>query len=62
MRSTAVEFAGLTVLLVADLRQLPPVIGKPVYATIGSCDSLERHLTLNLWHMFRFAELTEVMR
>ena len=33
MCSTAVEFAGLTVLLVADLLQLPPVTSKPVYAT-----------------------------
>ena len=62
MCSTAVEFAGLTVLLVADLLQLPPVMGKPVYATVDSCDSLQRHLALNLWRMFQFAELTEVMK
>ena len=62
MCSTAVEFAGVTVLLVADLLQLSPVMGKPVYATVDSCDSLERHLALNLWRMFQFAELTKVMR
>ena len=62
MCSTAAEFAGVTVLLVADLLQLSPVMGKPVYATVDSCDSLERHLALNLWDMFQFAELTEVMR
>ena len=62
MCSTAAEFAGVTVLLVADLLQLSPVMDKPVYATVDSCDSLERHLALNLWHMFQFAELTEVMR
>ena len=56
MCSTATEFAGLTVVLVADLLQLPPVMGKPVYATADGCDSLERHLSLNLWHMFQFAE------
>ena len=60
--STAVEFAGLTVLLVANLLQLPSVMGKPVYATVDSCDSLEGHLALNLWRMLQFAELTEVMR
>ena len=60
--STAVEFAGLTVVLVADLLQLPPVMGKPVYVTVDGCVSLERHLGLHLWRMFQFAELTEVMR
>ena len=62
MCSTAVEFARLTVVLVADLLQLPPVMGKPVYVTVDGCDSLERSLALNLWHMFQFAELIEVMR
>ena len=62
MCSTTVEFAGLTVALVADLLQLPPVMGKPVYVNVDDCDSLERHLALNLWHMFQFAELTEIMR
>ena len=62
MYSTAFEFAGLAVWLVADLLQLLPVIGKPVYVTVDSCDSLQRHVALNLWHMFQFAKLTEVMR
>ena len=61
MCSTAVEFAELTVVLVADLLQMPPVMVKPVYVTVNGCDSLERHLPLNLWRMFQFAELTEVM-
>ena len=58
MCSTASEFAGLTVALMADLLQLPSVMGKPVYAIADGCDSLERHLSLNLWRMFQFAELT----
>ena len=33
-----------------------------LYVTVDGCDSLERHLALNLWRMFEFAELTEVMR
>ena len=37
-------------------------MGKSVYATVDSCDSLEGHLALNLWRMLQFAELTEVMR
>ena len=60
--STAVELAGLAVVLVADLLQLPPVMGNPVYVTVDGYDSLERHLALNLWRMLQFAELTEVMR
>ena len=36
--------------------------GKPVYVPVDDCDSLERHLALNLWRMSQFAELTEVMR
>ena len=46
MCSTAVEFAGLTVVLVADLLQLLPVMGKSVWVS----------------RMFQFSELTEVMR
>ena len=48
MCSTVVEFSGLTVALVTDLLQLPPVMVKPVYATANGCDSLERHLALSL--------------
>ena len=43
--SAAVEFAGLTIVLVSNLLQLPPVVGKPVYITVDGCYSLERHLT-----------------
>ena len=46
----------------ADLLQLLPVMGKPVYVNVDGCDSLERHLALNLWCMFHFAELTKRMR
>ena len=60
--STETEFAGLIVILVDDLLQLPPVKGKPVYATADGCASLERHLPLNLWRVFQFGELIEVMR
>ena len=46
MCSTANEFAGLTVVLVADLLQLLAVMGKSVWVS----------------RMFQFSELTEVMR
>ena len=35
---------------------------KPVYLTVDSCDSLERHLAFNLWRLFQFTELTEAIR
>ena len=60
--STETEFAGLIVILVDDLLQLPPVKGKPVYATADGCASLEGHLPLNLWRVLQFGELIEVMR
>ena len=60
MCTTAVEFAELTVVLVADLLQLPLVMSKPVYVAVNGCDSLERHFAFNLWCMFQFTELTEV--
>ena len=62
MCSTAVEFSGMTVLPAVDLLQLPPLMNKSVYATVDSCDSIERHLALHLWHMLHFTEMAEVMR
>ena len=55
--STETEFAGLIVILVDDLLHIPPVMGKPVYATADGCGSLERHLPLNLWRVSQFGEL-----
>ena len=38
---------------------MPPVRGLPVYSSTTSIKVL---LTLDLWHKFKMAELTEVMR
>ena len=62
MCSTATEFAGMAVVLVADLLQLPSVMGKPVCANADHCDSPKRHSSLNLWRFSHFAQLTEVIR
>ena len=51
-------FTGITFIMVGGLLQLPPVGGRPVYATYKNnwknCDLLWRHL--------KVFELTEIMR
>ena len=59
-------FAGLSLTTEADLLQLPPVIGKLIYIYIyffffGE-DSMKHLLGLQLWHLFRYTELTEFVR
>ena len=51
-------FAGVTVLLVGDLYQLPPVLKKPVFAQYYN----ELYNIYPLWRNFKMCELTEVMR
>ena len=53
-----IPFAGLSIIVVGDFLQLPPVRAKPVYAEYnGSWQNL-----VSLWNVFEIAELTEVMR
>ena len=52
------HFAGLSIIVVGDFLQLPPVRAKPLYAEYnGSWQNL-----VSLWNVFEIAELTEVMR
>ena len=51
-------FAGITVILVGDLYQLPPVLQKPVYAEFYD----QLYNIFPLWRNFQMCELTEVMR
>ena len=48
-----IAFAGLLVMTVADLLQLPPVREKLIFS---------HFLIRQLWHLFKYAELTEVVR
>ena len=50
-------FAGLSVMDVADLLQLPPVRGKPIFSQFSDKDSMNHLLGLQLWHLFKYAEL-----
>ena len=55
-------FAGLSVLTVADLLQLPPVRGQLIFSQFSDENSMKHLLGLQLWHLFQYAELTEVIR
>ena len=57
--SGQLPFAGMSVIVCGDFYQLPPVRGLPVYSSTTSIKGL---LILDLWHKFKMAELTEVMR
>ena len=55
-------FAGLSVMTVGDFLQLPPVLGKFLFSPFSDKDSMKHLLGLQLWHLFKYAELTEVVR
>ena len=55
-------FAGLSDLTVADLFQLPPVRGQLIFSQFSDENSMKHLLGLQLWHLFQYAELTEVIR
>ena len=55
-------FPGLSIMTVADLLQLSPVRGKPIISGFSDRHSTTHLLDLQLWHLFRYAELTEVVR
>ena len=56
--SDNVPFAGLTVIVVGDFYQLPPVQQRTVYAEYN--DAWQN--LVHLWNLFKIAELLEVMR
>ena len=55
-------FADLSVVTVADLCQLPPVRGKLIFSQFFDKDSMKHLLGSQLWHLFKYAELAEVVR
>ena len=55
-------FAGLPVVTVADLPQLSAVKGKLICSQFFDKDSMKHLLGLQLWHLFKFAEITEAVR
>ena len=53
-----IAFAGLSVMTVADLLQLPPVRGKLIFSQFSDKDSMKHLLGPQLWHLFKYSELT----
>ena len=50
-----ITFAGLSVMMVADLFQLPPVRGKLMFSQFSDKNSVGHLLGLQLWHLFKYA-------
>ena len=55
-------FAGLSVITVGDFFHLPPILGKFIFSPFSDKDSFKHLLYLQLCHLFKYAELTEVVR
>ena len=57
-----IAFAGLSVMTVADLLELPPVRRELIFSLFSDKDSMKYLLGLQLWHLFKYEKLTKVVR
>ena len=55
------SFASCPVTTVADFLQLPPLIEKLIFSQFFNKNSMKYILGLQLWHLFKYAELTKVL-
>ena len=55
-------FTALSVMIVADLIQLPLVREKLIISQFLAKDSIKQSLGLQLWHLLQYGEKTEVIR
>ena len=53
--------AGLLVITVADLLQLPSVKRKLIFSRFSNEDGMKDLLDLQLWCLFKYGKLTEVL-
>ena len=60
--SIGLPFAGRSLLVIADYLQLPPVWGRLIFSRFTSGSKMNQLLSLQLWHLLKYAELTEVVR
>ena len=54
--------AGLSVMAVTDLLQLPPVTWKLIFSQFSDKGCIKNLLCLQLWHLFKYVEITEDLR
>ena len=55
-------FAGRSILAVGDFHQLHPIRAMLVYASSLDGDYPESYIANDLWRLFNFAELTEIIQ
>ena len=53
MMISEIAFAGLSVMTVADLLELPPVRRELIFSLFSNKDSMKYLLSLQLWHLFK---------
>ena len=60
--STKASFAVLSLVIISDYLQLPPVIRGFIFSKFASENKMNQLLSLQLWYLFKYAELTGVAR
>ena len=55
-------FAGLSVVTVVELPQLPPVRRKLVFSQFSDKGSMNHLFGLQLWYLIKYAKLSKVVR
>ena len=62
MRILGIVFVGLSVMTLANLLQLPSVREKLTFSQFSDKETMKQLLGLQLWHLFKYGELTGVVR
>ena len=55
-------FAEFSVMTVADFLQLLPIRRKLMFSQFSNKNNMKHFIGLQLWHLFKYAELTELVR
>ena len=58
--SIKLSLAVLSLVVIGDYLQLPPVRGGFLFSKFASGSKMNQLLSLQLWHLFKYAELTQV--